>query len=69
MYPDMKKLLLSFLTIGVLSGVSACTYSIPLFAGERLSTVGKGEEDPIAPNDTKEGRSKNRRIEFVVISK
>ncbi len=38
-------------------------------AGERLSTVGKGEEDPIAPNDTQEGRSKNRRIEFVVIAK
>lgn len=38
-------------------------------AGERLSTAGKGEEDPIAPNDMKEGRSKNRRIEFVVISK
>jgi len=38
-------------------------------AGERLSTVGKGEEDPIASNDTMEERSKNRRIEFVVTSK
>jgi len=36
---------------------------------ERLQTVGKGEADPIAPNETKEERAKNRRVEFVVISK
>jgi outer membrane protein OmpA-like peptidoglycan-associated protein len=32
----------------------------------RLSAVGRGEENPIAPNNTAMGRSKNRRIEFYV---
>jgi hypothetical protein len=32
----MKKLVVSFLTIGFLSGVSGCTYSVPLYRGERL---------------------------------
>jgi outer membrane protein OmpA-like peptidoglycan-associated protein len=32
----------------------------------RLTTVGKGMRDPIAPNDTPEGRAQNRRIEFHV---
>ena len=35
-------------------------------AADRLSAVGYGEENPIASNDTPEGRAKNRRIEFVV---
>ncbi|MCI0515575.1 OmpA family protein, partial [candidate division KSB1 bacterium] len=31
----------------------------------RLKAAGYGKKDPIAPNDTPEGRAKNRRIEFV----
>lgn len=33
----------------------------------RLTTVGKGMRDPIAPNDTPDGRAQNRRIEFHVL--
>ncbi|MDE2362238.1 MAG: OmpA family protein [Hyphomicrobiales bacterium] len=32
----------------------------------RLTAAGYGEERPIAPNDTREGRARNRRTEFVV---
>lgn len=31
----------------------------------RLSSEGKGDSEPIAPNDTEEGRQKNRRVEVV----
>mgnify|MGYP006288101561 CR=1 FL=1 len=31
---------------------------------DRLKAVGYGEESPVAPNNTAEGRAKNRRIEF-----
>jgi OOP family OmpA-OmpF porin len=33
----------------------------------RLTARGWGIEKPIAPNDTEEGREKNRRVEFLVI--
>ena len=33
-----------------------------------LSATGYGEEDPVASNDTPEGRAKNRRIEIVLVA-
>jgi chemotaxis protein MotB len=34
---------------------------------ERMVPSGRGEYDPVAPNDTVEGRQKNRRIEIMLI--
>jgi chemotaxis protein MotB len=36
---------------------------------ERMIPSGRGEYDPVAPNDTPEGRQKNRRIEIMLIDK
>ena len=33
---------------------------------DRLTVIGKGEADPIASNDTPEGRAKNRRVEVIL---
>lgn len=46
---------------------------VRLFAGEgvgpeRLAAVGHGEFKPTAPNDTEEGRSRNRKVVIVVLS-
>jgi outer membrane protein OmpA-like peptidoglycan-associated protein len=35
-------------------------------AGERVSTRGMGENDPVATNETDEGRQLNRRVEVVI---
>jgi len=35
---------------------------------DRIETEGKGESEPVATNDTEEGRQLNRRVEFVITS-
>jgi outer membrane protein OmpA-like peptidoglycan-associated protein len=37
------------------------------FDQNRIITVGMGPDNPVASNDTEEGRAKNRRIEFQFI--
>ena len=34
--------------------------------GARLSTAGKGESDPVASNDSADGRQQNRRVEVII---
>ncbi len=36
---------------------------------ERLSALGYGEYQPVAPNETEEDRAKNRRIEIILVKK
>lgn len=38
-------------------------------AGERITAVGYGEAKPVADNATEEGRARNRRTEFVIVSR
>ena len=35
-------------------------------AAERIEAEGKGEKEPVADNDTEEGRQLNRRVEFII---
>jgi outer membrane protein OmpA-like peptidoglycan-associated protein len=37
--------------------------------GGRITAQGLGQERPVAPNDTEEGRARNRRTELTVTSK
>ena len=37
-------------------------------ASSRFKTIGMGEADPIASNDSDAGRSKNRRVEFAIVA-
>lgn len=47
---------------------SVKTFAIGLgVAAERIQTMGYGVTKPIAPNNTPEGRAKNRRVEVIVI--
>jgi chemotaxis protein MotB len=38
-------------------------------APDKLAAIGYGEFHPVAPNDTKEGMQKNRRVEIVILPK
>lgn len=38
-------------------------------AAPRITTEGFGQDKPMAPNETEEGRAKNRRLELVVVKK
>ncbi|UCH85050.1 MAG: OmpA family protein [Candidatus Latescibacterota bacterium] len=41
----------------------------PEIERSQFTTKGYGENDPIATNDTKEGRAKNRRVQFKILNK
>jgi flagellar motor protein MotB len=54
---------LSFLRAKIVASVLV-KYDIPV---ERISVTGYGDARPIAPNDTAEGRVKNRRVEIKLV--
>lgn len=76
-YPDTD-----LLVIGYTDNVGSQSYNKPLseqraqsvkdyliskgIASSRLTSTGKGIEDPIADNSTAEGRAKNRRVEVTI---
>ncbi len=36
-------------------------------AADRVEAMGKGEADPVASNDTEDGRAQNRRVELLIV--
>ncbi len=56
------------LAINRASSVQQYLYSQGI-ANERMKSIGYGSAYPVADNDTKEGRAKNRRVELEVIKK
>ena len=38
-------------------------------AEDRLNPVGYGESRPVVPNDSDENRSRNRRVQFVILER
>lgn len=42
--------------------------SVQHVALSRMSTISYGEDEPVAPNNTKDGRAQNRRVAIVVLS-
>ncbi len=51
----------AFRALNILRIFQKCGYD-----PKRLEAVGRGEYDPVAPNDTPQNRAKNRRVEFVI---
>ncbi len=47
------------------AAVKACLDKDFGIAAARIETDGKGQTEPLAPNNTTEGKAKNRRVEFV----
>ncbi|MCU7496692.1 MAG: OmpA family protein [Ignavibacteria bacterium] len=48
---------------------SVADYVVSLgVSSSRLTTVGKGESNPVASNDTPDGRAKNRRVEIGIVA-
>ncbi|RJQ50289.1 MAG: OmpA family protein [Nitrospiraceae bacterium] len=57
------KLDLSYLRAKAVAGILT-EHGIPV---ERISVIGYSDTRPIAPNDTEEGRTKNRRVEIKLV--
>ena len=56
------------LTAGPLPSMSVVTFMIDGgFQPKNLAAAGYGEFDPVAPNDTEQGREQNRRIEIILV--